>query len=208
MGLSRRFLILFVSVLLLASLPLVAQEIVLKGRVSDPQGNALPEASVQLQRRDQVVAQATSGPDGGFRLKVDSAGRFVVRVDTPGFRPVTHPVTVRASGNSEIQISLGQVASRIENITVTADVNETDVLTPDPAERVFVRQDLLDANPGRPGAPKSRMTAGVNFLIAGGYTGQTTENLFSSEVAEIVGVRIPSYASLTLTYRFGRQTGP
>jgi len=86
---------------------------------------------------------------------VGSAGQFVIKVDAAGFRQVTHPIAVRASGNSEIQISLGQLSSRIENITVTADVNETDVLSPDPAERVFVRQDLLDANPGRPGAPVS-----------------------------------------------------
>jgi hypothetical protein len=142
-------------VFLLASLPLVAQEMVLKGRVTDPQGNSLPEASVQLLRRNQVLAQAASGPDGRFRLQVDSPGQFVVRVEASGFRPVTHPVTVHASGNSDIQISMGQVSSRIENITVTADVNETDVLSPDPAQRVFVRQDLLDANPGRPGAPIS-----------------------------------------------------
>jgi hypothetical protein len=38
---------------------------------------------------------------------------------------------------------------------VTADVNESDVLSPDPGQKVFVRQDLLDANPGRPGAPVS-----------------------------------------------------
>ena len=34
-------------------------------------------------------------------------------------------------------------------------MNAFDVLSPDPAEKVFVRQDLLDANPGRPGAPVS-----------------------------------------------------
>jgi hypothetical protein len=48
-----------------------------------------------------------------------------------------------------------------------------------------------------------RMDAGVNFLIASGYTGQTTENFYPSDIQEVVGVRIPSYASLSLTYRFG-----
>ena len=48
-----------------------------------------------------------------------------------------------------------ELASRIESVTVTADVNQSDVLSPDPGEKVFVRQDLLDANPGRPGAPVS-----------------------------------------------------
>jgi hypothetical protein len=45
--------------------------------------------------------------------------------------------------------------------------------------------------------------AGVNMLIAGGYTGQTTETFGSQMIPEVVGVRIPSYASLSLTYRFG-----
>jgi hypothetical protein len=48
-----------------------------------------------------------------------------------------------------------------------------------------------------------RLDAGVNFLIASGFTGQTTENFFPSDIQEVVGVRIPSYASLTFTYRFG-----
>jgi len=63
-----------------------------------------------------------------------------------------------------------------------------------------------------------RLTAGVNFLIASGYTGQTTENFCQdtqlpsscnpSDIQEVVGVRIPSYASVSLTYRFGRAGQP
>jgi hypothetical protein len=34
-------------------------------------------------------------------------------------------------------------------------VNESDVLQPDAATKVFASQDLLDASPGRPGAPIS-----------------------------------------------------
>lgn len=54
---------------------------------------------------------------------------------------------------------------------------------------------------------------GFNFLIAAGYTGQITENFCQykptapcdpSSIQEVVGVRVPSYASATLTYRFGR----
>src|SRR5208282_6083198 len=141
--------------IILLPLPLAAQDIVLKGRVTDPQGNGLPQASVQLVTGKNVLAQATSGPEGAFELKVGAPGQYLVKVDVAGFRQVSHPVTVRGSGNPEIQISVSQLSSRIENITVTADVNETDVLSPDPAEKVFVRQDLLDANPGRPGAPVS-----------------------------------------------------
>jgi hypothetical protein len=61
---------------------------------------------------------------------------------------------------------------------------------------------------------QGRLTAGINFMIASGYTGQTTENFCQqngsptvcdpSPFQEIVGVRIPSYASASVTYRFGR----
>ena len=54
----------------------------------------------------------------------------------------------------------------------------------------------------------SRLEAGVNFLIASGFTGQTTEVLaLPDEPApfeRVVGVRLPCYATLSLSYRFGR----
>ena len=53
-----------------------------------------------------------------------------------------------------------------------------------------------------------RITAGVNFLIASGFAGQTTENFYPSDIQEAVGVRIPSYASFTFTYRFGGNPAP
>ena len=65
------------------------------------------------------------------------------------------PLHIHLQGNSPIEIHVTQLSLHMESVTVTADVNETDVLSPDPAEKVFVRQDLLDANPGRPGAPVS-----------------------------------------------------
>jgi hypothetical protein len=139
----------------LLPLPLLGQAILLKGWVNDPRGTALPNAAVQLIANHQVLAQTTSGPDGRFELRIESAGSFVLKVESSGFQTVTRPITVHWSGNPTIEIEVKQLSSRIESITVTADVNQSDVLAPDPAERVFVRQDLLDANPGRPGAPVS-----------------------------------------------------
>jgi hypothetical protein len=52
-----------------------------------------------------------------------------------------------------------------------------------------------------------RLSIGLNMLIASGSTGQTTENFFPSQIQEVVGVRIPSYASVDITYRFGMRTG-
>jgi hypothetical protein len=141
-------------------LPLSAQEISLRGRVTDPRGNGLPKASVQLIRHasageGEASRQTISGPDGGFEIRAASAGEFDVKVDAEGFRQVIVTQSIHPSGNPEITVQMRQISSRAETVTVTADVNGTDVLSPDPAEKVFVREDLLDANPGRPGAPVS-----------------------------------------------------
>lgn len=54
----------------------------------------------------------------------------------------------------------------------------------------------------------SRLETGVNFSIASGFTGQTTEVLAlpdePARFERVVGVRLPSYAALSLTYRIGR----
>jgi hypothetical protein len=138
---------------------LLGQEpISLEGRIFDPQGRVLPDASVRLvtqfHGKDQVIRETVSGPEGVFQITLSSPGDFILKVSSTGFCPVIRPVVVRAGKNSDIEITL-QLSSRLENVIVTADVNESDVLSPDPGEKVFVRQDLLDANPGRPGAPVS-----------------------------------------------------
>ncbi|MGC2371059.1 MAG: TonB-dependent receptor, partial [Candidatus Sulfotelmatobacter sp.] len=141
--------------LLLMPPGLRAQAIFLNGRAIDPQGKALPGVSVEILSQDQIVADVISGTDGKFVAKLKLSGQLTLKAEAPGFRPIVQPITVRPSGNSAIEIRMGQLSSRIENVTVTADVNETDVLSPDPGEKVFIRQELLDANPGRPGAPVS-----------------------------------------------------
>jgi len=68
---------------------------------------------------------------------------------------------------------------------------------------------------------EERLNVGVNMMFASGWTGQTAENFAiasvygpgkvglgrnrlvpANPVSEVVGVRIPSYASLNITYRF------
>jgi Carboxypeptidase regulatory-like domain len=160
MGSHGKNLAILAVLLTLLSLPLLAEEIALRGQVTDPQGNGLPNASVQLCRHDsggkrEALRQTISGPDGQFEIRAAFAGEFDVRVDAEGFREVIVTQSIHPSGNPEIKVQMGQISSRVETVSVTADVNGTDVLSPDPAEKVFVREDLLDANPGRPGAPVS-----------------------------------------------------
>ena len=151
-GLAAILCLLF---LLLAPATVFAQEISLSGRVVDPQGRPLPKVTIQISRGSEVFIRATTGADGQFAAKLTSSGEFTIKAEASGFKTVVNHIRISTSGNSAIEIRMDKLSSRIELITVTADVNQTDVLSPDPGEQVFVRQNLLDANPGRPGAPVS-----------------------------------------------------
>jgi hypothetical protein len=54
----------------------------------------------------------------------------------------------------------------------------------------------------------ARIEAGIHFMLASGYTGQTTEVLAlagnTAPFARITGVYLPSYATLSIRYRLGR----
>jgi hypothetical protein len=55
-----------------------------------------------------------------------------------------------------------------------------------------------------------KVQAGVHFQIASGYTGQTTEVLAlpgeGDPFERVVGVYLPSYATASVSYHFGRQS--
>ena len=144
------------AVLLFLFLPclLSAQEITLRGRVVDPQGRMIPRAAIHASGPAQLAASATTGADGSFELKLNSAGEYTISAEAAGFRGATRKVTVRAEGNEALEFRMA-LELRGEQVTVTADVAGIDVESPDPAMKVFASADLIDANPGRPGAPIS-----------------------------------------------------
>ena len=180
------------AVLVLVSSALLAQDISIKGHILDPQANALPDAHIQLQRNNRVISETKSGQDGSFSLKAGVPGTYTIKVDARGFASVSQPVVVDAENNSEITIKITHLASRSENVIVTADINQTDVLSPDPGEKVFVRQDLLDANPGRPGAPVSI----PGYPIETASSGIKAPQYFAPGVAGDHGEPIAQYISV------------
>lgn len=142
------------------SLLTTAQQI--RGRVSDPQGRGVVGASVQVFNGPALLERTTSGLGGVFQIQAAETGTkqadpvqsLTLRVEAASFDTVTLPLTLQANGGAEVDVSM-RVSPRTESVLVTADVNDLDLLSPDPGQKVFVRENLLDANPGRPGAPVS-----------------------------------------------------
>jgi len=141
--------------MMIAPLFVIAQDADIRGRIVDPAGNALAGAAVQLFQGNQLLAQTRSAADGRFLLTLHATGALTLKADATGFRPLSRAIIVRQNNNPELIVRINELALTRESILVTADVSQGDIASPDPAMKVFATEDLLDANPGRPGAPIS-----------------------------------------------------
>lgn len=128
----------------------------LSGSLTDPSGNAVPGATILLLRLiDSSPNQTLTDSQGLFSFANLNPGEYRLFAEFPGFTTVTRTFALAEAQNRTETFQFSTIASQTESVTVTADVNDMNVLSPDPAERIFVREDLLDANPGRPGTPVS-----------------------------------------------------
>src|SRR5208337_5308503 len=122
------------------------------GTLTDGQGKAIAGATVELSVQGGAAQRAVSDTDGRFALQSLKPGTYELTVSAAHYQKLQKGVVV-ASGDSDLAIRL-QPEVR-ETVVVTADLAGGDVFSADPAVKAFAREDLLDANPGRPGAPIS-----------------------------------------------------
>ncbi len=126
------------------------------GSVTDPQSNPVAEVRVLLRNpQGGEAGNSVTNRNGQFTFTVQSAGTYILEISAPGFQQVSQTILVKNGSPSVADVRLGNLAANQESITVTADLKDSSVLFLDPAQRVYVRQELPDANPGRPGAPIS-----------------------------------------------------
>src|SRR5215471_11519459 len=115
-------------------------EFTFSGRVVLPDGTVVPHATVRLARKT-----ATTDGDGHFRIGAP-AGSYKVEITAVNYQPLTLLVTLNADIDLKVEI--------LPSLIVTIRP-EPDALSPDPSTRILVRENVLDANPGRPGVPIS-----------------------------------------------------
>jgi hypothetical protein len=124
------------------------------GTVLDPAVHPLAGARVELDSASGAHLTGTTAGDGGFTIALPAWGAYTVRVEAAGFAPITRKLDLNAA-NASLQLRLEHLAGAVEEVVVSADVGDVALTSPDPSEKVLVREELLDANPGRPGAPIS-----------------------------------------------------
>ncbi len=143
--------IIVISLLLIAGVPLPAA--VLRGQLTDPQGKPVAQARVRLM--PGRVPEVSTGADGTFVFAPVPSGDYQLAGSAPGFVEVRQAIHLSEGQVLTVNLQFGRLGAHSDAVTVTADVKTGDVQNPDPAQRVLVRDEILDANPGRPGAPVS-----------------------------------------------------
>ncbi len=158
-GWKSGFLILFGGLLFAVTGQGQATDAAVSGRVLDPQGKAVPQAKIRLVSEPgatpPLIVNGESDQAGMFIIRSPQAGAFRIHADAPGFAPVEQHVLLIAGQTKTLDLQFQQIATGRQAVTVVADLKDVDVFVPDPAQRVLVRHEMLDANPGRPGAPVS-----------------------------------------------------
>ena len=126
------------------------------GRVTDPQGKPVAGARVRVtDPRGRPLAAAISGAEGEFEFSPLEAGGYQLEATAPNFGEIRRNFRLEEGEALTVDLPFARVAARTDNLTVTADAAQVDLEHPDPGQVVNVREDILDANPGRPGAPVS-----------------------------------------------------
>jgi hypothetical protein len=124
------------------------------GKVLDPQGTPVPDAHVSLlNAAGLMVRDIASDAQGDFAIDGVSPGSYQLRADATSFVAVVTNVAVAGGLQENVTVQFQQVASVVQAVTVVASAPS--LLTPDPAQTIVVHDEVLDANPGRPGAPIS-----------------------------------------------------
>ncbi len=122
---SCLFLLLFLSVLLLCSSPLLAQQVAVaqvSGQVSDPSGAALAGATVKMTETDRsVVHTATTDANGNYLFPGLPVGPYRLEVNKQGFKTYAlKNIDLQVNDHVSFNAAL-QVGSVNETVEVSSD---------------------------------------------------------------------------------------
>ncbi len=126
----------------------------LSGKVLDPQSAPVAGARVQLvNAAGTVIREIKSDGQGNFVLTGIDPGEYQITAQGPSFVTVIVNVSLAAGQRNSVTVQFQQLVSLAQSVTVVE--SSPSALTPDPAQTIVIHDQVLDANPGRPGAPIS-----------------------------------------------------
>jgi hypothetical protein len=127
----------------------------LSGQLTDPRGQPISGATVTAKSLDNAIRQARSDPEGRFAFSSLPPGVYRLAASAPGFADASQSIALTGGEALAVVLRFERLTPRREAVTVTAGIQNLDIQNPDPGQRTLVRDEVLDANAGRPGAPVS-----------------------------------------------------
>jgi len=116
---AARILLLSLSFTLLPALAALAADSLLKGRVLDPDGQAVPRATVMVEGPIATPRTAVTDPQGSFEMTGLPDGRYTLRASSPGLASAPLTIVLTGGGPTSIDIPL-RLAAVDEALVVTA----------------------------------------------------------------------------------------
>jgi hypothetical protein len=155
-GSTKTKIVVSILFILASALSLAAQTGAARvsGTVLDPAGRPVAAAHVEFDSAAGARLSSTTGSDGAFAIALPAWGSYTVSAEARGFATVTRKLDLSIKAAS-LTLRLEKVTAVAEEVIVAANVSDIAIDSPDPSQKVLVREELLDANPGRPGAPIS-----------------------------------------------------
>ena len=134
----------------------VVRDATITGTLMDPQGRAVVKGKLVLSPAVGLRNIETVSDDKGqFTFQHLAEGEYRLTAEAQGFASKSTSLVLALAEARNADIQFGLIESQAQSVTVTADVKDYSVFNPDPAQRIMIRQETLDANPGRPGMPIS-----------------------------------------------------
>lgn len=128
----------------------------LSGVLTDPLGNSVPGATISLIRRaDLSRHQTQTNESGRFLFSRIDPGEYTATAEHIGFATIQKTFVISRVERKSLDLQFSNLTARNDSVLVTADVSDLGLFLPDPAQRIMIRNEILDANPGRPGMPVS-----------------------------------------------------
>ena len=140
---SRFYCFLLLSLCFIApGIPLPAsgqsRQGIIRGRVLDPLGDAVPHAKATLLQNSTVVESQTTDPEGEFEFSAVNSGRYYVRVEATGFQTgESETAFLPPRGTLEIDLTL-PIGTLRQQFVISATGTEL------PASRVGASLSVID----------------------------------------------------------------
>ncbi len=120
------------------------------GTITDPSGNTVASATVSLLRRaDSNRHETKTNAEGQYSFESLEAGQYRLVAEAPGFPIITRNVEITPAPVQTQDVQFTATATQAQSVTVTGDISDLGLFAPDPAQRIMIRDETLDANPGR-----------------------------------------------------------